>query len=460
MKRLFEKNRQLRKDVLSLALPVIAEQTFITLMGMVNAMMAGHISKEAAAAIGMVDSLNNIFINIFSALAVGGTVVVAHYIGQNNSVKAGETSKQALYAGLGLASLVAIGAGIFRQPLLGFLYGSADARVLESAYAYLSITLFTYPLIALTSVANGVLRGAGDTKNPAKVVIIMNIINIIASYILIFGISFLGIKFNGFGVHGAALGIAIARITGAMILIYILMRGTLSLQVERIHQYKPNFELLSSIFKIGIPASIESVLFSAGKLFTQTFIVPMGTIAIVSNYIGMSIHSMLTIPGMAMSIAATALVGQNMGRGDSAEAKKALMYLSKLGFFCLMTLCIISLPFFGLIARLYTPNQEIIKLSAKLLSALILFMPFWPFAFLAPAGLKGAGDVKYTLVASAISMWLFRITLGYVLGVTFKLGLWGVWYGMFADWVIRGIFFYLRLQGTRWSQHVVIKRAA
>lgn len=460
MKNFLDKNRQIRQDVLRLTIPVIIEQTFITLLGVINAMMAGHISKEAAAAIGMIDSLNTIFVTIFSSLAVGGTVVVAHYTGKNSLKDASEAAKQSIYSGMFLALVIAILTGIFRYPVIHLLFGAAEPAVIELGLIYFQWTLPTYPLIAFTSIACGVLRGAGNTKSPAQVVMLMNGINIILSYILIFGISapipFFPMGLPGLGVHGAALGIGCARLVGALLLINILIRGSVHLRVNRIFHFKPDWQKMRAILNIGIPASLESLLFSVGKLITQTFIVTMGTVAVVSNYIGMSLHSLLMIPGGALGIAATSLVGQYMGRGDAAKAGKAMWYLNKLSVVCLIGLNLACYPLMPWLTSLYTTNQEIIHLSTMVLRITAFVVSVWPFAFLLPAGLKGAGDVRYTLMVSTISMWLFRISLGYLLGITLNWGVVGIWVGMYGDWTVRGLAFWLRFKNGRWQRQSVI----
>ncbi|TCL68518.1 putative MATE family efflux protein [Hydrogenispora ethanolica] len=451
-------NRQIRGEVWRLTLPVITEQAFITLMGAVNAMMAARIGKEAAAAIGLIDTLNNIFIAAFSSLAVGGTVVVAHYIGRNELKNAGNTSKQALHSGLILAALIGVLIHLFRRELLGVLYGSAEGQVLQLAYTYLQYTLPVYPLIALTSIACGLLRGAGDTRTPAKVVIIMNIINIVASYLLIFGLP--PLQLSGFGVRGAALGIGLARLCGALLLIYILARGSGNLMITRFWRYKPDWGLIRSILNIGVPASLESLLFNAGKLITQTFIVPLGTVPIVANYVAGTLHALMVIPGSALSVAATTLVGQYMGRGECAEAKKSLAYLTKLAVLCLVGLNIAMIPLFPFLASLFNPHHEVVRLTAQLLRITAFFLILWPHSFILPAGMKGAGDVGYTLLVSALSMWLFRISLGYVLCVQWQWGVLGVWSGMYLDWLIRSAAYWRRFQWGNWQKHVIIQCVA
>jgi putative MATE family efflux protein len=452
----------IRKDVLKLTGPIVAEQAFVMIMGVINTMMAGHIGKEAVSAVGMVDSINNILISFFSALAVGGTVVVAHYTGQNNYKSANDAAKQALVSGTVLALAVTLITFLLRHVLVTALYGSAEQMVIENAITYLNITLLTYPLIAFTSVACGVLRGAGDTGNPMKVTIIMNILNIIFSYVLIYGIEIGGSHFHidipGLGIFGAALGIAIARTAGSVLIAFTIIRGSKLLKLSFDFHFRFDFEQLRSIFGIGFPASVESLLFNAGKLITQIFIVGMGTASIAANYIAASIFGLLNIPGAALSIAATTLVGQYMGRGESDEAKSTLTYLIKAASVSLFAMCALVFPFSTFIASLYTSSRDVIEIAAAVIRTSIITIPtIWSLSFLLPAGLKGAGDAKYTMAVSVFSMWAFRITMGYILGVPLKMGVMGVWIGMYIDWLVRAVLFYIRLQSGKWKKNVVVR---
>lgn len=448
----------IRKDILRLCIPIIAEQTFTVSMGMVNTMMAGHISPEAVSAVGMIDSINNILIAFFAALAVGGTVVVAHYIGQNNNNNANEAAKQALLAGLIISLVITIMIWIFRYPIIDFLYGSADKSVLNDAVMYLGITLITYPLIALTSISCGILRGAGDTKTPMTTTIIMNIVNIVLGYILIFGIQVDGIRLPGFEIKGAAVAIAIARTLGAVLILYALVRGSKVVKLSNIYSIKINMEMQKSIFGIGIPASVESLLFFGGKLITQVFVVGMGTITIAAHSIAGSVITMINIPGTAMNLAATAIVGQAMGRGDSEQAEKDLIYIVKLSTVGLLVCCAIAFPLSNLISLLYTQDYGVMKLSALLIRITVVCTPIiWPTAFILNSGFKGAGDVRYTLVTSISSMWICRVGLGYVLAIPLKMGVIGVWMGMYIDWLLRGILYYFRMKSGKWKNHIVVK---
>lgn len=448
---------KLRKDVFQLTLPVMAEQSFIVLMGMVNTIMAGQLGKEAVSAIGMVDSINNILIAFFSALAVGGTVVVAQNVGRKNLGKTNEAASHALLSGAVLATVVTVLIYFSRTILLGLLFGNAEPIVMDNALIYFNITLLTYPLIALTSIAFGVLRGTGDTKTPMKVSILMNILNVVFSYVLIYGLEIGSIHFHvqigGFGLKGAAIGIAAARTIGAILVLYPLIKGSKILKINLNRNFKVNRNILQDIFGIGVPSSVESLLFNGGKLLTQVFIVGMGTAATAANVVAGSVFGLINIPGTALSIAATTIVGQYVGRGEQEEAKETLLYITKFASLCLLLISVLIFPFSKFLAGLYTSSEDVILLASNIIKTSAISMPLlWSISFIIPAGLKGAGDAKYTMVVSIFGMWTFRITLGYVLGVPLGLGVMGVWLGMYADWVVRGTLFYLRLRSGKWNK--------
>ena len=452
----------IRKDVLKLALPIFAEQLFVMSMGMVNTIMAGNIGKEAVASIGMVDSVNNIFIAFFSALAVGGTVVVAQYTGKGNFKKANGAVKQALYSAFFISIITTFVLWILRVPLFHFLFGSADPSVMEGSLIYFNISMFTYPLIAIFMICSGVLRGAGDTKTPMKITIFMNILNVIFSYFLIYGVEIRNMHFDvqmpALGIRGAALGIALSRAFGTIIMIFLLIRGSKVIKLTKLLNFKIDRELLKPIFGVGVPSSLESLVFNGGKLITQVYIVSMGTTALAANSITGSIAGMINIPGVALSIAATTLVGQYMGKGNSKEAENSLSYVTKMSTIFLFVLGLVSLPFSRILPALYNSNTDIIKLSSRLIIINALFTPLWSVSFILPSGLKGAGDARYTLLTSLIGMWVFRITLGYVLGIPLGLGLVGVWLGMYIDWMVRGLLYFLRFKHGKWKTKVVLKQ--
>ncbi len=440
---------------MKLAVPIMVEQTFVMLLGVCNTMMAGHIGQEAVSAVGMVDSINMLFISFFAALSVGATVVVAQQIGQEEYKKSNETAKQAIISGLIVSCAITLLLWIFRVPVINFLYGSAAELVKSNAKIYLEFTLFTYPFIAIEQISNGILRGAGDTKTPMYITMFMNIINIILGYILIYGIY--AIDIPSFGIMGAAIAIAIARIIGTVIIIIVLFRGSKIIKIRKLFPFKFDMKVQKSIFNIGIPAGMEQVIFNAGKLIVQVFIVTMGTGSIAANAIGMSIAQIINVIGNALCLAATTLVGQYVGRNDIKGAKSTLIYLVKFTTVCLLSIGLLFVPISGWLASLYTSDPEVIKLTSTLINSNSIAWLVWPIAFVLSAGLKGAGDTRYTMITAFVGMWMFRICLGYTLGIICRLGILGIWIAMYMDWTIRGIMYVIRIRGIKWLKYRVMK---
>lgn len=456
----FRFKNQMYNDVFALAIPIFAEQSFMIIMGIINAIMAGRIGKEAVSAIGMVDSVNNIVFSFFAAVAIGGTVIVAHHTGREDTSGANAAVNQAILSCMAISLAVSVLIFALRGPIINILYGSAERAVLDYAYQYLNITLLTYPLIAVTSMSFAVLRGAGDTRTPMKISIAMNVVNVLMSYVFIFGIRTIGADtaadtagwlVRPMGVRGAAIGISIARILGAAAIIYTLARGSKSIRLTLNLNTRPDFKILKSIFGVGFPASVESLLFTTGKLITQVFVVGMGTAAIAANFIGNSIFNFINVPGNTMCIVAIAMVGQYFGCGRKEDARKLLMFQVKVTSVCMLVICLFLFPSARFVASLYSKSIDVIEMAAVVLKSSIIMMPtFWGLSFVLPAGLKGAGDGKFTMVTSIAGMWIFRISAGYILGVTLGLGIMGVWMGMYIDWIVRGTAYYFRVRSSRW----------
>lgn len=445
----------IRKDVFKLALPIVAEQTFIMMMGVVNTIMASHLGREAISAIGMIDSINNIIIAFFSALAIGGTVIVAQNMGRMNVEGANRAALNSLFSGLIIALIVTVLLALFKKPLILSVFHSAEPIVISYTLIYFNITLLTYPLIALTSIVFGILRGAGNTKTPMKITITMNIINVICSYVLIYGLEIdnihLHIVIPSLGIKGAAYGIALARIVGLILVMVVLLKDFLKINIRVLTKFRFNLAMLKAIFNIGLPSSVESLMFNGGKLITQVFIVGMGTATIAANSIAGSLFGLLNIPGSALSIAAITMVGQYIGRKEHKMASDTLMYLTKIGMGCILVMCIIIYPLSHTLAAVYTKDQEVVKITTLLIKSTVFAMPLlWAGSFILPSGLKGGGDVKYTLIVSMLGMWIFRLIFGYILAIPLGIGILGIWIAMYLDWFVRGLLFFKRFKTGKW----------
>lgn len=438
----------LRREICPLAIPIFVENLSMILMGVFSTLLVSWLGKEEMAAVGLADSFNMIIIAFFMAVALGTSVIVAFNLGKRNRKTAVEATRQSIsllvLISLALVLVVEL-EGVY---LVELIAGDASPEVKDLAVTYLRLTVWGYPALAYLLVGCGALRGAGNTKLPMYVNIIMNILNLLISYWLIYGI----FNWQGLGFIGAGIGMTIARYIGALLVGLALTYGprrTLRI-APKSYFYGFNLVILIEVFSIGIPASIESVMFNVGKLITQMFIAGMGTAVIAGSFITFSIVGLINIPGNSLGAAGTIIIGKRLGMGQILQPKRQLSYIFGLSNCCLCLLALLSVPTAGFMASLYTDAPDVVEVVKLLIWLNAAFMPFWGAAWVLPYGLKGAKDVGFTMWVAILSMWGCRIVVGYILGIILGWGVVGIWLGMFFDWIIRAIFYYHRYHSGRW----------
>lgn len=436
------------REITPLAVPIFFENLCVLLMGVLSTFLVSWLGKEAMAGVGLADSFNMVVISFFAAIDLGTTVVVAFSLGKLNRERALSAARQSLIIMTVFAVLLALAIEFIGPQIIDLIAGKAEPEVKALALSYLQITAWSYPAAAIALIGCGALRGAGNTKIPMLINGGMNILNIIISSVLIYGC----FSWHGLGFVGAGLGLTISRYLGAAAVIYVLVIGFVPALKISIKSYftRLDMNILREVLGIGVPASIESVLFNGGKLLTQIFVAGMGTDVIAGNFIAFSIVSLINLPGNALGSASTIIVGTRLGRGQLGQPERQLRYIFWMSTFFLCALALLTVPFAGVLAQFYTRDEDVIDVVKILVWLNAAFMPFWAASWVLPAGLKGARDARFTMWVSLLSMWGGRIVAGYLLGIVLGFGVVGIWLGMFLDWMIRGGFFYRRMNSGRW----------
>jgi len=437
------------KSIVALIVPIFVDSAFIVLMSMLNTAMVSSSGVAAVSAVSMVDSINIFIVSLFIAVATGGTVIVAQYKGSGNDEMVSKSAAQAISTVAIISVVISALVIIFHNAVLGFLFGNADADVLHNAKIFLIGSCISYPFIAVYQAATGALRGVSETKACLMLSLILNVTYFLLNILLI--------TIFDLGVVGLSISLIVGRMLGMAASIVYLVKYNQTLRFKIKNALKVNFSILKKIMFIGIPFAMEQMFFNGGKLLTQTFIVQLGTMALTVNAIANSISMLFQIGGTSLSVAVVTVVGQCIGRKDTEDARKfikSFLGLSSL-FFLIMTAII--LPLFPMLMKLYSPPDEIVSSIFWLIVMLAISQPLlWSLSFILPSALRAAGDSKFTSVASLLSMWLFRIILGYLLGITLEMGIVGVWLAMVAEWGVRGALFAWRFKGDKWYRHKLI----
>lgn len=442
-----------------LMIPLVIEQFLLMTVGMADTMMVTTAGEAVVSGVSLVDSINNLIIQIFSALSTGGAVVVSQYLGRRDEENARTAAKQLLYVAL-LVGLALMGTALlFREHILRLLFGDISQEIMDSALVYFLLTAAAYPFIAIYNAGAALFRAMGNSKVSMFNSLVVNVINITVNAILIFGFDM--------GAAGAGIGTLASRIAAAAIIGVMITRPTHQIYISDL--FRPEFrgDMVKTILGIGIPTGIENGMFQVGKLLVLNLITSFDVgadllvkgSAVAANAIANSIAGVVNVPGQGAGLAMVTVVGQCMGAGDHEQAVGYTKKLMKVSYASigLMSLCLylgspVLVPLFNL-----TPATAALAVTVLQCHAFFGAI-FWPMAFTMPNALRAAGDAKFTMTVSMLTMWICRIGFSYLLGAPWGLnmGLVGVWLGMFFDWVVRAAVFLVRFLRGKWKNHRVI----
>ena len=438
-------NRMIR----SLLIPVVLEQLLNSIMGTADTMMVSNVGSAAISAVSLVDSINILVIQAFSALAAGGAIVCAQYIGQQNKERANESARQVLFI-ITLISIVvsAICLG-FKKPLLRLIFGSVEADVMRASEIYFFYTALSFPFIALYDAAASIFRAQDNTKGPMTISMISNIMNIVGNAIMIWGFRM--------GVAGAAIATLISRIFCALVVLIQLRRDRQPIVVRDYLKIRPDWPMIGRILGIGIPSGVENSMFQLGKLAIQSTVSTLGTVAIAAQAMTNILENLNGIAGIGVGVGLMTIVGQCMGANRKDEA---VYYIKKLSVIAEVTIIVSCLLVFVL-TRPVTMLGGMEKTSADMCWHMVMWITIvkpimWVSAFVPAYGLRAAGDVKFSMISSCAVMWLCRFCLSVLLIRGLGFGPMGVWIGMFADWTVRAVLFTWRFHSRKWLEHKVI----
>ena len=452
LKRFYNINENIG-EIGSFALPIFIEHLTIASMSIISAMLVSRISPAAIAGVSLVEALNQLIQQVFLSLEIGATVVVAQYCGRKDAKSAGEAVVQAMLTSVAIAMLLSIVMLIFPDFVLHIIFGHAEAAVYASGRTYFTFAVLSFPFLSIYAISIGSIRGSGNPRRSLIGVIVTNV-----SFILM-GLLF--VKGFGMGVAGAGLALVLSRLFGATTGIILLKTGNTAMVIQHWIPKKIQWHIQRSILLIGIPACIENLIFLAGRLTTQTYVVPLGTNAMAVNALLNSLVNFYTIPGSTACTMSIPIVGKYLGMKDRQNAIDTSRIILFLSMVVMSVVSVIFFIFIRPIAGLFTTDPAIIAEMAKVARIHFIIAPvFWSLGFVTAAILRSSGDVKYTTTISISSMILFRLTIGYVLGIVFKFGVLGIWVGMYSDWVVRSIFFVIRYMKGKWTERVLIRERA
>ena len=423
-------NRQL----VALMWPLLLEQLLAITVGLADSLMVATVGDAAISAVSLVDSISNLMIYIFSAMATGGAAVAGQYIGQRQKEDACNAGQQ-LIALLGAVSVFFVALlYLFRTQILTVMFGHIEPDVMAATNTYYLYVMASIPGIALYNGGAALFRTMGHSDVSLKVSLLMNSINVIGNAVLIFGF--------GMDVAGVAIPTLVSRTVAAVVILSLLFNRDLMLHLSDIRGFRVDMRLMKNIFYIGVPSGVENGMFQLGRLVLFSLISTFGTASMVANAIGNTISNFNCFAGQAINLGLAAVVSQCVGAGEFDQARAYLRKIVKWTY-----------GIMAVVMRVYNVSPEAEKLAVTVtlihgISSIFIWVP----AFMVPGFLRAAGDAKFTMLASMLTMWVVRVMLAYVLGKYMGYGVIGVWFAhAIVDWSVRSVIFFLRYRSGKWE---------
>lgn len=437
-------NRDLRK----LIVPLVFEQLLALLVGLADTLMIAGVGEAAVSGVSLVDTINILIINIFTAFGTGGAVIAGHYLGKKNADSAGKAGWQVLLFSFVSSLVVTALFLLFHRQLLDLIIGRVEADVMENAKDYLVVTAVSFIPLAVYNACAGLFRTMNDSRTTLYISLLMNVLNVIGNAALIYG--------AGIGTLGAAISTTFSRTVAAVVILALLFdrKRAINFRGQVTFRFRP--ELLKKILYIGLPNSLENSLFQLGKILTVSMISTMGTYAIAANAVCNTLASFNILPGSAINSAIVAIVSVCIGAGETKQARYYTKKLMGLAELCMVLTSALIILGAGWIISFYHLSPEATELARQVITYHAVMAAFaWILSFALPNTFRAAGDVVVPMGVAIASMWVFRLVFAYILGIRLEMGLMGVWIAMTIDWVFRAICFTVRFMGHRWEKKLL-----
>jgi putative MATE family efflux protein len=432
-----------------LILPLFLDQLLLVLVSIVSTMLLSYAGEAAVSGVSLVEMVNVLLINILTAIAMGGAVVVAQFIGSQNIVIARKSAGQVVLITLSMSVLFMFIVLSLNGFILNILFGSVDPEVMEAARIYFILSCLSYPFLALYNTSAALFRSMGNSRIPMLASMFMNGMNIIGFTIAIFVLHS--------GIMGVAIATLLSRVLASLILVSINFNKDNLIYLDMKSILTWDLTIIKKILSVAIPNGIENGITQFGRILLTSIIALFGTAQITANGITNSLGMFAISYATAINFAIITVVGQCIGAKEFDQAEHYIRKLLKQAQFMTIIISILQISLLSWILNLYTISDEARQITFYLMILHnVMTMLIWPPAFTLSNGLRAAGDAKFTMNVSIIAMFAFRITSAYILAIVFNFGVFGVYLAMGIDWIFRTFIQVRRLNNGKWKNAVLV----
>jgi putative MATE family efflux protein len=433
-------------NIWRLSWPLMAVMVLNFVVGLVDVYVAGLISPDVQAAVGFMGQLFFLVVIVANAVSVGTLAMVSRAVGSGDEQRALHIARQALiFSFAGAMGITA--AGLLLSGEVIALAG-VPREIREMAGDLFRIFLFALGPNYILIISNAVFNASGEVRKPLLTMSVVTTVNVAAVFGLVFGYSF----FPEMGYKGIAMATALSFLAGMLMNLFFFSTGRW--KSFWAGHWKASADTIMRIIDIGWPAAVLQITWNAGTIVLYNILGRLGdgsitALASITN--GLRIEAVIYLPAFALNMAASVLIGQNLGTGNADRAERAGWKIARSG---VILVSVMALLFFLLaehLAALLTRDRDVLEGTARYLRFNMLSEPFMALSAILGGALQGAGDTRGTLKVIVVSMWLIRLPLAWLLALTLHYGAAGVWAAMVVSMLIQGILMAARFQRGRWK---------
>lgn len=434
------------KRALQIAWPSVLESFFIALAGLIDTFMVSSLGSSAVAAIGLTTQPKFIALSFFIAISVSVSALVARRKGEEDKKAANQTMVTAMIVALILCIIISSIFVIFTPQIIRLAGSEASTHDLGVSYFRILMAGLIFNVISMT--INAGQRGSGNTQIAFTTNLVSSIVNIFFNYLLING----NLGFPKLGVAGAAVATILGAFVAAIMSISSLFRRSSYMSYRLIKTYKLNFSknIFKDILGLGSNIFIENIAARIGFLVTAITAAKLGTDQFAAHNVGMNLLSLSFSFGDGMQVAAVALTGNALGARKKEEAIKYGKTCQEIGFTISVIISVILVLFRKNIFGLFFDDKDIIAMGSVITFYLIFIVIVQISQIIYGGALRAAGDVKYTLAVSLISITFIRSAATLFFVNFLNLGLQGIWMGIMADQISRFLGLWHRFRKGEW----------
>ena len=442
-------SKELILEAIRMAWPAVLESFFVALAGMIDTMMVSTLGTYAVAAVGLTTQPKFIALALFLSSNIAVNALAARRFGQKNRENANKILYTAIVFVIISAVIISTITFIGADQIIRWCGSNADTH--EAGVTYFRVIQAGMIFNVLSLVINAAQRGCGNTQIAMTTNVTSSIVNIVFNYLLIGG----NFGFPRLGMFGAALATVLGTVVACIMSIISISKSDCFLSIPYIikHKIKPGFDAFRSIISLSFNLLLENIAMRIGFLTTSIIAAKLGTDAFAAHQVGMNLLSLAFSLGDGMQVAAVALIGRSLGEKNTEKAKHYGNICQKIGFIISVVLAVIMFFFGREIFSLFFNKADILDMGV-LISRFIMIIVLFQVSQIIFAGcLRGAGDIKYCLWASLISVTIIRTLVTWSLaGGILNLGLSGIWVGVLSDQLSRFIFLSIRFREGKWTE--------